>query len=149
MSTPVGNQTLTRILLGVGGLLACIVVGAGASHSSGMATQVPISTVIAQRDLSFQDLMDGGIIVKDAKNGHVIANLIGQNGFLRATVRGLAQQRRRENNDENTPFRLTAWADNRLTLDDPVTGRHVELEAFGATNESVFAELLVAKEAVE
>ena len=149
MSAPVADQTLTRSLLAVGGLLACVVIGAGSSHSSGTPTQVPVSTAIAARDLSFQDLLDGGIIVRDATNGHVIANLTGQNGFLRATVRGLAQQRKREDNDENTPFRLTAWADDRLTLDDPVTGRHVELEAFGPTNEGVFAELLMAKEALE
>ncbi len=30
------------------------------------------------------------------------------------------------------PFHLSAWRDGRLTLDDPATGRHVELEAFGA-----------------
>ena len=87
--------------------------------------------------------------MRDARNGSVVANLTGQQGFLRSTVRGLAQQRKRQDNDETTPFRLTAWADDRLTLDDPVTGRHVELEAFGETNEAVFAQLLMAKEAVE
>ncbi len=33
-----------------------------------------------------------------------------------------------------TPFRLTRWSDGRLSLDDPATDRHVDLEAFGPTN---------------
>jgi hypothetical protein len=31
-----------------------------------------------------------------------------------------------------------------LTLDDPATGRHIELEAFGSTNTAVFGRLLTA-----
>ena len=33
----------------------------------------------------------------------------------------------------------------RLTLEDPTTGRKVEMEAFGITNEEAFARLLTAK----
>ena len=43
-----------------------------------------------------------------------------------------------------TPFRLSAWSDGRLTLDDPATARHIELQAFGSTNTEVFAQLLTA-----
>ncbi len=45
------------------------------------------------------------------------------------------------------PFRLIAWSDGRLTLDDLATKRHIELEAFGPTNERVFAEFLSARSA--
>jgi putative photosynthetic complex assembly protein len=68
----------------------------------------------------------------------------GTNGFLRATMRGLARQRLREDEGADTPFRLTEWADGRLTLEDPATGRRIEMEAFGETNEAVFARLLTA-----
>jgi hypothetical protein len=37
---------------------------------------------------------------------------------------------------------VSYYADHRLILRDPVTGRQVELEAFGPTNEGVFAGLL-------
>jgi putative photosynthetic complex assembly protein len=67
------------------------------------------------------------------------------NGFLRATMRGLARQRIRQDSDREIPFRLTGWADGRLTLEDPTTGRKVEMEAFGITNEEVFAHLLTAR----
>ena len=61
------------------------------------------------------------------------------NGFLRGTMRGLARQRVRQDADRDIPFRLTEWADGRLTLEDPTTGRMVEMEAFGSTNEDAFA----------
>ena len=44
----------------------------------------------------------------------------------------------------HAPFRLTRYADGRLALDDPSTGAHVELRAFGPTNEAAFARLLPA-----
>lgn len=67
------------------------------------------------------------------------------NGFLRATMRGLARQRLRQDADREVPFRLTGWTDGRLTMEDPTTGRKVEMEAFGLTNEAVFANLLTAR----
>ncbi|MFY7781768.1 MAG: photosynthetic complex assembly protein PuhC, partial [Tagaea sp.] len=41
-----------------------------------------------------------------------------------------------------TPFRLSMWRDGSLVLDDPATGRRVDLRAFGATNRDAFARLL-------
>jgi putative photosynthetic complex assembly protein len=67
----------------------------------------------------------------------------GTNGFLRATLRGLATERKRESQGAEVPFRLTAFADGRLTLLDPVTGRLVDLGAFGRTNEDAFAHLML------
>ena len=80
------------------------------------------------------------------EHNHVVRVLTGEAGFLRATLRGLAQQRLREDMGSAQPFRLTRWADGRLTLDDPATQRHIELEAFGVSNEAVFADLLDAGE---
>ena len=60
-------------------------------------------------------------------------------------MRGLARQRLRQDADRDVPFRLTGWADGRLTLEDPTTGRRIEMEAFGITNEEVFAHLLTIK----
>jgi putative photosynthetic complex assembly protein len=147
MSAAMGNRALPRALLGgVGLMLAGLIAGAGFTHHSIRPTEVPVSTPVQERDFVFKDRGDGAITVWDAKNGQLVTTLVGQNGFLRATLRGLAQQRKREDNDEQTPFHLTQWADGRLTLDDPVTARHVELEAFGATNEDVFAQLLMHKD---
>ena len=66
----------------------------------------------------------------------------GENGFLRGTLRGLARSRRMAGLDNSIPFHLAAWPDGRLTLDDAATGNRIELEAFGHTNEAVFAHML-------
>ena len=42
------------------------------------------------------------------------------------------------------PFTLTRWADGRLSLDDPTTTRHIDLEVFGPTNTAVFSNLMMA-----
>jgi putative photosynthetic complex assembly protein len=39
---------------------------------------------------------------------------------------------------------LTRWADGRISLEDPETGRVIELDAFGPTNGEAFAQLLTA-----
>jgi len=147
VSGHVSDPALPRgVLLGVAGLLTALVIGAGLARYNGTTTDIPVSTPVAERDLRFEDQPDGGIAVVDARGERLITTLTGQNGFLRATLRGLAQQRKRVDTDERTPFRLTAWADGRLTLDDPVTGRHLELEAFGPTNKDVFVQFLPGKE---
>lgn len=131
-------------LIGVGLLLGGLVAGAGLAHR----TEVPVSTPLVVRQLAFHDRPDGSVAVQDADTGAMLEIVTGQAGFLRATVRGLAQQRRREAMGSAEPFRLTAWADGRLTLDDPDTRRHIELEAFGSINEAAFAQLLTARGAM-
>ena len=140
-----GNGGMRLPLLGVGLLLVGLVAAAGLARRDAHRTEVPASTPLVVREFTFNDRPDGSVAVQDATTGAVVDVVTGQAGFLRATVRGLAQQRRREDMGSADPFRLTAWADGRLTLDDPDTSRHIELEAFGATNEATFAQLLTAK----
>ena len=65
---------------------------------------------------------------------------------MRATLRGLAQERRRSGIGDTTPFLLTRWSDGRMSLDDATTGRDVALEAFGETNADAFTKLFVSGE---
>jgi hypothetical protein len=41
---------------------------------------------------------------------------------------------------------VLAHPDGRLTLQDPATGRNLDLLAFGPTNAALFARLLAARE---
>ena len=68
----------------------------------------------------------------------------GTNGFVRGVLRGLVRERRADRVGPQPPFRLTRWADGRLSLDDPSTGRHVDLEVFGPTNSGAFAQILLS-----
>ena len=99
------------------------------------------------RDLLFEDGADGSVVVRLAGDAQPVEVLRGEQGFLRGTMRGLARTRKAEGIGAEAPFRLTAWADGKLTLEDPATARLVELSAFGPMNTTVFARLLTADRA--
>ena len=131
--------------LAVFGMISLALVAAVAGRVVNATTPAPAARVVDSRDLRFEDRADGAVLVFDGQATQPFEVVTGENGFLRGTLRGLARTRRSEGVDASTPFHLLAWSDNRLTLDDPATGRHVELEAFGYTNEAVFARLLPGK----
>jgi putative photosynthetic complex assembly protein len=135
------------ILAVAGTVIALSIATAAVGRITGAANSAPSSAPIASRDLLFRDQPNGGVAVYDAADASAPIDMIAPetNGFLRATMRGLARQRLRQDADREVPFRLTGWADGRLTLADPTTRRTVEMEAFGITNEAVFAHLLFAK----
>jgi putative photosynthetic complex assembly protein len=134
------------ILVLAGTAVALSILTATVGRLTGAANSSPTAAVVASRDLMFRDLPDGAVAVFDAAHLSSPIKVIAPetNGFLRATMRGLARQRLRQDGDRQVPFRLTEWADGRLTLEDPTTGRRVEMEAFGITNEQVFVNLLTA-----
>lgn len=134
-------------LIAVGAVLACSIAAAAVGRMTGMADSEPSAPIVTSRALLFEDRANGAVAVFDAADPSAPIAMIAPetNGFLRATMRGLARQRLRQDAGRSTPFRLTEWADGRLTLEDPATGRKVEMEAFGISNEEVFARLLTAK----
>jgi putative photosynthetic complex assembly protein len=142
------NSSFPRSTLAlVGSAVALSIIAAAAGRLTG-ATSIPTnSTAVSSRELLFRDQPNGGVAVYDARDTKTPIDMIAPetNGFLRATMRGLARQRLRQAADREVPFRLTGWDDGRLTLEDPTTGRKVEMEAFGVTNEAVFIRLLTAK----
>jgi putative photosynthetic complex assembly protein len=119
-----------------------------AAAIGGSPTQMPPSHVQATRMLRFDDSGTGAVQVTDAQTGRPVATLApGTNGFIRATLRGLAHSGGHEEHPrENHPFRLTALSDGRLTLYDPASHRMLDLEAFGSLNAAAFATLLIAPE---
>jgi putative photosynthetic complex assembly protein len=133
-------------LIGAALLLAFTVTSAAISRISGLGTvQMPESAPVEIRPLRFEDMRDGSIQVTDARTGQVAASVEpGTNGFIRGTLRGLARERKRQGIGIEPPFMLTRWADGRLSLEDPTTGRVIALDAFGPTNGEAFAQLLTA-----
>lgn len=101
-----------------------------------------IGTPVATRSLRFEDGPDGSVLIRNAETNTIIDTLTGENGFIRGTMRGLARTRKAEGVGNGPPFRLTAWADGRLTLTDMANQRRIELEAFGSENRAVFDRLL-------
>ncbi len=133
-------------LLAAGFMVGLALTCATAGRLTGAHVDPPVAQPVAERDLRFVDRADGGLDVLDAKDNQTIETVLpGTNGFIRAMMRGLATERKHEGFGPDAPFRLGAWSDGRLTLEDPATGRHVELAAFGSSNAGAFAQLLAER----
>ena len=106
-------------------------------------THVAAAAAVQTRALRFEDRPDGSIAVFDAAAAQPFEVIAPQtNGFLRGTLRGLARARKLAQAGSAPPFVLTRWADGRLSLSDPETGRDISLEPFGPANTEVFKRLL-------
>ncbi|MEO3471049.1 photosynthetic complex assembly protein PuhC [Roseomonas sp. CAU 1739] len=131
-------------LFGVAALLAVTI---GIALIGGARTPEAASA-LRQRQLVFEDRADGAVTVRDATDETAFAVLDpGTNGFIRAALRGMARERLREAHGPEIPFRLVAWDDGRLTLDDPATGRRIDIKAFGHTQAEAFIRLLTEERA--
>jgi len=100
------------------------------------------------------------LVIDDDKNGDIlltvsktrqqsainsppqIMRFTGEQGFLRGTLRALARDRRMRNLTSESPFELTLFKDGRLSIIDTLTGRGIDLEAFGPDNVAVFSKIL-------
>ncbi len=132
------------VIIGAGLLMIFTIIVAALSHRAGIYhVTTPPTTAVASRDLFFADQHNGGVLVTDAKTGKRVAMIEPTTGgFLRGIMRGLVREHRLNDQPVGTAFRLTHWADGRLSIADPTTGESFDLEAFGSTNELAFAKLL-------
>jgi putative photosynthetic complex assembly protein len=135
---PRGALVGGALMVGFSLALATIVRLSGADISS-----MPAARPMMVRSLQFVDAPDGAVLVYDGHSHEQIQSLPpGTNGFVRATMRNFARERRSNSVGADIPFELIASQDGRLILDDPATGRQIDLEAFGQTNAGVFAGFL-------
>ncbi len=133
-------------LFALGALVLASVLAVAAVRLTGVgAVHVADAAAVATREFRFEDRPDGSIVVLDASGQHLIDTVApGTNGFLRGTMRGLARERMRQGVSPALPFRMIGRADGKLTLEDPGTGRRVDLGSFGPTNAAVFAQIMAS-----
>jgi putative photosynthetic complex assembly protein len=144
-----GGSRLPRpALLGAGSLVIGSLLLVGLARLTGYTPAQPdVSAIVERSDLRFEDRADGAVLVYASPQDRLVDTLPpGSNGFVRGVLRGLVRERRADRIGAAPPFQLTRWADGRLSLDDPSTGRHVDLEVFGPTNAGAFAEILAASQ---
>ncbi|MBM3380594.1 MAG: photosynthetic complex assembly protein PuhC [Betaproteobacteria bacterium] len=113
-----------------------------AATATGVSSAVPVA-------LRFIDLPDGAVGVDRMSDGRRIAELaVGEGGFVRATLRSLARERPRSEGPqpERQSFLLQHTPQGQLWLIDPVSGRRLDLKAYGESNRRAFADLLLASE---
>ncbi|MEO8280721.1 MAG: photosynthetic complex assembly protein PuhC [Ideonella sp.] len=131
-------------LVAVGSLLLAILLAVAFVRYTGYGmVKVADAAAVEVREFRFEDRPDGSIVVLDPSGQHVLDTVApGTNGFLRGTMRGLARERKRQGVSPQLPFRMIGRADGKLTLDDPGTGRRVDIGSFGPTNAAVFAQIM-------
>jgi putative photosynthetic complex assembly protein len=133
-------------LFALGAMVVSSIVAVAAVRLTGVgAMHEPDAAAVAVRQLRFEDRPDGSIVVLDRSGTRVVDTVApGTNGFLRGTMRGLARERMRQGVSPAVPFEMIGRADGRLTLQDPGTGRRVDLGSFGPTNAAVFAHIMAS-----
>lgn len=136
------------VLIGAGVLMAITIGSAMFSHLSGLGgVRLEETRPVQTLALKFEDRDDGAVSVRNAANGAVVHVILpGADNFIRATVRGLVQARKRAGIGAETPFSLTRWDDGTISLQDTTTGRDIGLDAFGATNAGAFAQMFGTRE---
>ncbi len=134
-------------LIGAGLMIAVTVAGVGAIQlNKHFARPVEIADgqALETRQLRFVDQGDGvnayggHVRVYDAVTGVELPPLRENDGFIRAVLNSLAFERTKGGISAAPVFHLVYWAGNRMTMEDPATGRHVVIGAFGPGNRSVF-----------
>ncbi|GEP00087.1 photosynthetic complex assembly protein PuhC [Methylobacterium haplocladii] len=131
-------------MVGAGALMGftMLAVSIGRSESVGL-TQLPAAEIVSSVAFRVADVADGSIAMRDAADDRLLLTIHpGEDNFMRATMRGLAQARQRAGLGREAPFKLTRYDNGTLSLDDDATGRKVPLEAFGQPNALAFARLL-------
>lgn len=139
------SDAIPRVMLvALGALVIGTLIAVSFVRMTGLgAAHVPDAAAVSVREFRFEDQANGGILVRDARSGLVVQTVAPEtNGFLRGTMRGLARERHRRGLGPEVPFRLIGRADGKLTLEDPATGRHVDIGSFGPTNAAVFAGIM-------
>lgn len=136
----------TLALVGVLALIGTTLAAVHLGRSQGVGlTALPPANAVARLAFRAEDRPDGAIDLRAADDDRLVGRVEpGEGGFVRGTLRGLAQARQREGLGPEAPFTLTGFDNGTLALEDGATGRRVALEAFGAVNAGAFARLLSA-----
>jgi putative photosynthetic complex assembly protein len=140
-SFPHGALLAIGTLIGISLLLVMYGKFTGNTESTKLVSD---ETVIEQnRDLRFVDQEGGVVVVYDATDHSKVHTLApGTENFIRGVLRGLVRERRSLELGDESPFRLMNIGNGQLVLQDLATNRQINLNAFGQTNASSFAQLL-------
>jgi putative photosynthetic complex assembly protein len=150
MTTLFAEKPFPRSILIAGGclMLASLGLAAVARYGNVGTTRPDHGAAIETRHFTAEDRAQGGILLRDAKDGRVIVLIEpGDGGFIRGVLRGFARDRRAAQLGTAETFVLARRANGLLTLEDTATGRVIDLEGFGSTNREAFAKLLPSREA--
>ncbi|MBC8070467.1 MAG: hypothetical protein IAG13_19200 [Deltaproteobacteria bacterium] len=131
------------VLVAVAGMLLATLALAASARSSTNAEQAASPAVSSSLALRFEDRPDGSVAVLDAASSRQVGTVLpAEGGFVRGVMRGMFRTRKLESIPREDEFQLMRLTDGALVLEDPQTGRRVDLRSFGDTNYRAFAGLL-------
>lgn len=134
---------LSRPAIAFGSLVALAIAAAAFGPKATLPQAWQEGTPAETMAVNFLDEPDGAVIVIDGETGATIARLgVGEGGFVRSTMRGLARERTRRDIGREPAFRLQRQTSGALVLNDPQTGKTIRLDAFGQANAAAFAAFL-------
>ena len=136
------NQMQNYIALFIASSLAVVILLIANYVQSGKLEHQAEAGIVAKKILHFRDLPNGSVGVISADNGQMIAEVEGQDGFIRGVLRALARDRRIRQISSDDAFELVSRSDGRLTLTDLATKNRIDLESFGKDNAAEFAAFL-------
>ena len=130
------------MLRAVGTLVVMTLLGVAFVTQTGIGRQamppaVPVAEAVTLR---FDDQPTGEVAVYDAATNALVETIaVGEGGFVRATLRGLA---RRTPGTADRTFRIERRANGQVVLIDPRTDTVIDLRAFGPDNQAAFSHYL-------
>jgi len=148
VSDPFEGRPFPRaVLIGAALLIGFVILAAALVRVTGVGgTETPLPPVVELRELVFIDDGAGGAVVRIAgENGTVAELRSGIDGFVLGVMRGMVRERKAYDAPIDAPYLLSLREGGVLLFEDPLTGRRIDLRAFGPTNTEAFARLLRAE----
>jgi len=142
------NFTSRPFILSVSALVLVSMVTIGIATWNRPAAEPVTEVPRISLDLRMVTAPSGDVTVLENASGRQIDLLVGdQSGFLRTMIRVIRRDLGPIEDINSIPFRIEAWHDHRVTMEDLASGRRIDLRAFGPTNAEVFIRWLLEKEA--
>lgn len=148
MSEAIASRMVPKgAIIGAAALIGFSLVVAGVGRLTGVgAVRANYVNTVHTMSFRFEDRADGGIAVIAPESGATLGVVpAGTDGFVRTVLRSLAFDRQRHGLGAGPPFVIAKWSDGHSTIDDPATGRRVDLAAFGAANMQTFEHLVAMR----
>jgi putative photosynthetic complex assembly protein len=145
VSDPFEGRPFPRaVLVGAALLIGFVILAAAMVRITGVGgTETPLPPVVEYRELVFIDDGSGGATVRIAGEDGALAELrSGVDGFVLGVMRGMVRERKAYDVPQEAPYLLSLREGGALMFEDPLTGRRIDLRAFGPTNTEAFARLL-------
>jgi len=148
MGAAVAERMVPRgAILGAAALIGFSLVVASVGRLTGIgAVRTDYARTVQSMSFRFEDRADGGISVIAPESGAILGVVpVGTDGFVRTVLRSLAFDRQRHGVGAGPAFIIARWSDGHSTIDDPATGRRVDLAAFGLANMQAFEHLVAMR----